>query len=104
MNLLELFTKRSAKRKRAENMAALRKKLSQTQENVYQAVLAIESPCNGRAIARHMQTDSASVTPRLYELVRKGRLRVAYSKRGLDGHWRKYYVTTARKRTYGKYA
>lgn len=65
---------------------------SKSQEQVYEAAKQLNTPCNGRMVATFLGWDSASVTNRLSELVKKDRLKVAYRKRGLDGMWRKYYV------------
>lgn len=92
MNLLNIF-KRKQINYQAENMKVVNRKLAERQDAVYKAVALIGYPCNGRQIARFMGEDSASVTPRLAELVKKGRIHVKFTKRGLDNKWRKYYVT-----------
>ena len=68
-----------------------KKKINMNQQAVYEALKAQQYPINGLALARAMGWDSASVTNRLAELVKKGRIDVAYNKKGLDGKWRKYY-------------
>lgn len=59
---------------------------------VYKAVGEIGHPCSGREVSAHLQWDSASVTNRLAELVKKGRLKVAFRLRSTDGIWRNFYV------------
>lgn len=75
-----------------ENMAVVNKAKSKNQEKVYQAVKELKYPSNGLAIAHYLKWDSASVTPRLAELVRKGRIKIAYRKHGLDKIIRNFYV------------
>lgn len=90
MNLLQPFKKK----KEAESMAVIRQRIGRSQEAVYKAIEEIGRPVNGLAIARHMNVDSAGVTPRLAELTRKGRIKIAYRKRGLDRLWRNFYVVS----------
>lgn len=89
--MFALFKKRQAKKIRRDNMKAVAKRISKNQEAVYQAVKAYGRPINGLALAKLMSYDSASVTPRLSELVKKDRLKVAYTKHGLDGKTRNFY-------------
>jgi hypothetical protein len=81
-----------SKTQQKETMEAVNKTRAFNQESVFRAVEQIKYPCNGLAIARHLNFDSARVTPRLSDLVKKGRLLVKYRKRGLDGKWRNFYV------------
>lgn len=91
MNLLDLFKRK--KMTTQVDMQAIRARVARSQEAVYKAVTEINHPVNGLAVARYMHTDSASITPRLTELTRKGKLKVAFEKRDLgDGRWRKFYV------------
>jgi Mn-dependent DtxR family transcriptional regulator len=73
------------------------KRLTENEEAVLAAVRAaselLSRPVNGREVARQLKWDSASVTNRLSELTKKGKLKIAYRKKGLDGLWRNYYVT-----------
>lgn len=89
MSVLDFFRKRKQKR---ENMKALKKRLNRNQQKVYWAVQALNRPVKAREVAEWLSWDSASVTNRLSELVKKRRIRVAYRKQGLDGIWRQYYV------------
>jgi hypothetical protein len=90
MNLLNMFKRKQTTTK--TDMQAIRARVARSQEQVYKAVGEINHPVNGLAIARYMHVDSASITPRLAELTRKGKLRVAFTKHGLDGRIRKFYV------------
>lgn len=91
MRILNIF-KRKPKGTTAQDMQIIRKRRARSQEAVYQAVKQLNRPVNGMTVAQHMHYDSASVTPRLSELVKKGRLKVGYVKKGLDGIYRRYYV------------
>lgn len=98
MNILEKIFKRKVNYQR-ENYAVTRATLAIRQNEVYKAVALMAVPCTGRQIARFMGRDSASITPRLSELVRKGRLTVAYTKKSLDDRkWRKYYIVSRDKK------
>lgn len=97
MNILEKIFKRKVNYQR-ENAKAIRAKLNENQDAVFKAVKELARPVNGRQVARHLNWDSASVTPRLAELVKKGRLIVAFPQKGLDGIWRKYYVVVKDKK------
>lgn len=88
MNLLHLFKRKQA----IDTVDSAKRRIARSQEAVYKAVLDINHPINGLAVAHYMVTDSASVTNRLAELTKKGRLKVAYRKRGLDGIYRNFYV------------
>lgn len=90
--MLNIFKRNAEKKHKAETMKAVNAKLAQNQESVYQAVKDIDRPVNGLRVARALGWDSSSVTNRIAELVKKGRLKVAYNKRGLDGKWRRFYV------------
>jgi len=85
---LPFLQKRKTQR---ENFQIVKKRIAQSQQAVYEAVLELNRPVTGREVARHLHWDSASVTNRLAELTKKGRIRVAYKKRGMDGIWRRYY-------------
>lgn len=89
MNLLQLFKRKQTTVK--PDMVAIRKQIARSQESVFKAVYEINKPVNGLAIARYMHVDSASITPRLAELTKKGKLKVAYTKHGLDGRVRRFY-------------
>lgn len=92
------FLKRSNKeQEQKDNIEVIRKRINRNQETVYKAVEEINRPVNGMAVAKHLGWDSASVTNRLAELTKKGRLKVAYNKRGLDGIWRRYYIVNEQK-------
>lgn len=98
MNILRKLFNRIKRSQAADNMKAVRNRISRNQQAVYEAVVAIGSPCTGRRVAQFLGWDSASVTNRLAELSRKGRIQVAYRKRSLDdGMWRNYYVATGAK-------
>jgi predicted transcriptional regulator len=75
-----------------EDMRALRKRLNKNQHLVFGAVTAQHRPVKAREVADWLGWDSASVTNRLSELVKKRRIQVAYRKQGLDGIWRNYYI------------
>lgn len=90
MSLLARF-KRKPKTTETD-MKTIRARVARSQEQVYKAVGEINHPVNGLAIARYMHVDSASITPRLAELTKKGKLKVAFTKHGLDGRIRKFYV------------
>lgn len=93
MGLLDFLQRRNIKNDVVkDNMQILNKRIARNREAVFEAVQAIGRPVNGLAIARHMHIDSASVTPRLSELVKRGRILVADRKPGLDGITRKLYV------------
>lgn len=93
MGFLRLFKRRQMSKKQGhDSTEAVKRRLSIHQEGVYKAVKEIGRPVNGLAIAQYMHVDSASVTPRLAELVKKNRLRVHHTKRGLDGIYRRFYV------------
>ena len=94
MDFLKNLFKRN-KKPEADNMAVVKRRLARNQEAVFRAVLAINRPCTGRMVSDQMGWDSASVTNRLAELHHKGRIQVAYRKKGLDGMWRQYYVVAA---------
>jgi hypothetical protein len=83
---------RTPKQQRSDNMEVVHKRVARNQEAVYRAVERLKHPVTCRTISRYMDTDSACVSPRLTELVRKGRLAIAYRKQGLDHIWRAYYV------------
>lgn len=85
------------KKQKQDNMEAVNKKLAKNQESVYKAVEQLNQPVTGRAVATFLGWDSASVTNRLAELTKKGRLKIAYNKRGLDGKWRHFYVVNPEK-------
>lgn len=92
MSLFGMF-----KRKKSitqENIEVVRRRIAQNQEAVYNAVRELNTPCTGRMVAKHLEWDSASVTNRLSELNKKGRIKIAYNKRGLDGIWRHYYIVS----------
>jgi DNA-binding MarR family transcriptional regulator len=91
VNFLKNLFKR-AKSQKADDMEVIRRRISKNQEMVYRAVVTVDRPCNGRTVADQLGWDSASVTNRLAELVRKGRIVIHHRKRGLDGIWRNYYV------------
>lgn len=87
--LLNFLKKRSkAKQKQAKEQA---RKVAQSQMAVYRALAKVGRPINGLRLAQEMRTDSASVTPRLSELTRKGLIKVAYVMRGTDGRLRRFY-------------
>ena len=92
MKLLNIF-----KRKRinyaAENMRTIRSRIADRENDVYKAVALINRPCTAREIAKFLNLDSASVTPRLPRLVRKDRIQIFDRKRGIDGIYRNRYVT-----------
>lgn len=94
MNFLKNLFKRKERSQAADNMEVIRSRLARNQQTVYEAVVAIAMPCRGRDVSDFLGWDSASVTNRLAELARKGQVKVAYRKRGLDGIWRNYYVAT----------
>lgn len=83
---------KTMKQMQHENMIIINARIGKNQETVYQAVKAIGRPINGRVVAAHLKWDSASCTNRLSELCKKGRLKVAYRKKGLDKLWRNYYI------------
>lgn len=80
------------KKLEAENTARINSRKARNQEMVFKAVQELARPVNGRTVAAHLGFDSASVTNRLAELRKKGRIKVAYRKKGLDGVWRQFYV------------
>lgn len=94
LNLLKNLFPKTTKQMQHENMMVINSRKSKNQEAVYQAVKAIGQPINGRVVAAHLGYDSASVTNRLSELCKKGRLKVAYRKQGLDKMWRNYYIVS----------
>lgn len=96
MNFLSNLFKRN-KSRAAETMEAVNQRISRNQEQVYRAVVTIGRPCNGRMVSDYLGWDSASVTNRLAELCKKGRLAVHHRKRGLDGIWRNFYVAAVPK-------
>lgn len=69
-------------------------KLALSQETVWNAINDYGRPINGLHLAKIMGMDSASVTPRLAELRKKGRIKIAYVKHGLDGHTRNFYIVS----------
>jgi DNA-binding MarR family transcriptional regulator len=71
-------------------------RLLYSQEQVLKALQEVKHPINGLAVARHMHADSASVTPRLAELRKKGLIKVSYVKHGLDNKRRNFYVINER--------
>jgi len=73
------------------NMRLINQRRSERQKEVYEAVAVLNRPVTGRMVATYLGWDSASVTNRLAELVRKNQLEIAYRKKGLDGLWRQYY-------------
>jgi hypothetical protein len=83
-------------RQQAENMKVINSKKAKNQEAVFKAVEALNVPSTGKMVSVYLGWDSASVTNRLSELCKKGRLKIAYNKRGLDGIWRHYYVVNER--------
>ncbi len=91
MNFLERHF-RSSKQQQADNMKVVNKRKPRNQEMVYNAVREIKHPCTGREVAARLGFDSASVTNRLAELVKKGRLKVAFRLRSADGIWRNFYI------------
>jgi DNA-binding MarR family transcriptional regulator len=86
-----LKQRQQAKQQRRENVEAAKRKMAHNQEMVFQALKQLNMPSNGRAVARKLGWDSSSVTNRLAELTRKGRIKVAFRKKGLDGIWRNFY-------------
>jgi DNA-binding MarR family transcriptional regulator len=93
MNIIVKIFKRKQINQQRENYKRVKQKLSENQDAVYTAVALIGYPCTGRQVARFLGWDSASVTPRLAELVKKDRIYVADVKRGLDKKYRKLYAT-----------
>lgn len=88
---LGIFRKKVTKVSK-EDMRNISVRVAKSREAVYNAIRHNARPINGLALAKLMRMDSASVTPRISELVRKGRVKVAYTKAGLDGHTRNFYV------------
>jgi hypothetical protein len=91
MLLQRIFRRNKPVNPARENYASARATIVRNQYKVYEAVKEIGIPCNGRMIAHHLSWDSCSVTNRLSELTKKGRIEVAYTKKGLDGKIRRYY-------------
>lgn len=67
------------------------KNLSVSQQQVLFAIQDLGASVNGMTIARYMKVDSASVTPRLAELRKQGKIVIAYTKVGLDKRKRNFY-------------
>jgi len=91
MFFTKLLQKRQATKRSRENMQAVNNRISRNQELVYRALVALNRPSNLREIAAKLGWDSGSVGNRLTELTRKGRIQIAYRKKGLDSMWRNYY-------------
>lgn len=77
---------------RRANYEVIKKDLKKSQAEVWLAIAEINRPVCGRSIARYMSIDSACVTPRLSELVKKGKLKVHNQTKCADGIIRKFYV------------
>lgn len=93
-SILHIFKRTPSKKQRdRETMEAVNQHINRSQEQVYKAVALLHRPCNGRMVSSFMGVDSATVTPRLAELVKKGRIKIDHRKKGLDGVWRNYYIT-----------
>lgn len=90
MNFFKNLFKRNKKPVRKTMPDADR--INRNQEAVYRAVVALNRPCSGRMVSTYLKWDSASVTNRLCELKKKGRIKVAYMKVGLDKQRRQYYI------------
>lgn len=91
-----MFGFKSKKRKaQEENMRIISRRRAEKRDRVRNAVIELNHTAhravNGREIASYLRWDSASVTNRLSELVKRGQLHVHEQRRGLDGIWRKYY-------------
>jgi predicted HTH transcriptional regulator len=96
LRLSEIFRGISKKQIRRDNLKAVQTTLARNQESVFKAVKELDRPSSGRMVSAHLKWDSASVTNRLAELTKKGRLKVAFVQRGLDGKYRQYYVVNER--------
>lgn len=73
------------------NYKIVKQHISFNQQAVYRAVEELERPSTCRMVAMYLNYDASCVSPRLFELVKLGRLKISDRKKGLDGIWRKYY-------------
>lgn len=91
---LGIFRKRK-NRKQAKQIPQ-EVQISRNQEIVFEAVAELGRPVTGKQVARFLSWDSASVTNRLAELEKIGRLSVPYRLKGADRRWRKFYTVASK--------